>query len=61
MPICMVSVELVITSVHDYKVVTVTVTKVYGKMNFNNYSCTNNSHITISDNWLSTSAVTHNV
>ena len=26
-----------------------------------NYSCTNNSHITISDNWLRTSAVIHNV
>ena len=26
-----------------------------------NYSCTNNFHITISDNWLRTSAVIHNV
>ena len=26
-----------------------------------NYSCTNNFHITISDNWLRTSVVIHNV
>ena len=43
-------------------VVTVTVTKIYEKMNLNrwaprNYSCTNNSRITVSDNWLRTSAV----
>ena len=33
MPVCMVLVELAITCVHDYMVVTVTVTK--KKMNFN--------------------------
>ena len=59
MPVCMVLVELSITCVHDYMVVTVTVTQIYGKMNSRNYSCTNNSHITISDNWLRTSAVIH--
>ena len=31
MPVCMVLVELAITCVHDYMVVTVTVTKIYGK------------------------------
>ena len=67
MPVCVVLVELAITCLYDYMVVTVTVTKIYGKkMNFNgwgprNYSCTNNSHITISDNWLRTSAIIHNV
>ena len=66
MPVCMVLVELAITCMHDYMVVTVTVTKIYGKMNFDRwvpryYSCTNNSHITISDNWLRTSAVINNV
>ena len=35
MPVCMVLVELAITCIHDYMVVTVTVTKIYGKMNFN--------------------------
>ena len=59
-------VEFLITCIHEYMVVTVTVTKIYGKMNFNrwaprNNSCTNNSRITISDNWLRTSAVIHNV
>ena len=35
MPVCMVLVELAITCVHDYMVVTVIVTtKIYGKMNF---------------------------
>ena len=34
MPVCMVLVELAITCLHDYMVVTVTVTKIYGKMNF---------------------------
>ena len=34
MPVCMVLVELAITFVHDYMVVTVTVTKIYGKINF---------------------------
>ena len=61
MPVCMVLVEFVIACVHDYMVVTVTVTKIYGKMNFDfrNYSYTSNSHTTISDNWLRTSAVIH--
>ena len=59
MPVCMVLVEL---AIHDYMVVIVKVTKIYGKMNFNrwaprNYSCTNNSHIKISENWLRMSAV----
>ena len=37
MPVCMVLAELAITCIHDYMVVTVTVTstKIYGKMNFN--------------------------
>ena len=35
MPIYMVLVELPITCIHDYIVVTVTVTKSYGKMKFN--------------------------
>ena len=66
MPVCMVLVEFTITCLHDNMVVTVTVTKIYGKMIFllvgpRNYSCTNNCHITISDNWLRTSAVIHNV
>ena len=38
MPVCMVLVELTITCVHDYMVVTVTVTKIYGKMNFNRWA-----------------------
>ena len=40
MPVCMVLVELAITCVHDYMVVavTVTVTKIYGKMNFNRWA-----------------------
>ena len=64
MPVCMVLVELAITCVHDYMVVTVKATKIYRKMNFNwvgprNYNCTNNSQITISNNWLRTSAVIH--
>ena len=35
MPECTVLVELAITCLHDYMVVTVTVTKIYGKKNFN--------------------------
>ena len=31
MPVSMVLVELAITCIHDYMVVTVTVTKIYGK------------------------------
>ena len=31
-------VELAITRVHDYMVVTVKVTKIYGKMNFNRWA-----------------------
>ena len=40
MPVCMVLVELAITYIHDYMVVTVTVTvtKIYGKMNFNRWA-----------------------
>ena len=38
MPVCMVLVELVITCIHNYMVVTVTVTKIYGKMNFNRWA-----------------------
>ena len=38
MPVCMVLVELAITCVHDYMVVTVTFTKIYGKMNFNRWA-----------------------
>ena len=37
MPVCMVLVELAITCVHDNMVVTVKVTKIYGKMNFNRW------------------------
>ena len=33
MPVCMVLVELAITCIHDYMIVTVTVTKMYGKIN----------------------------
>ena len=35
MPVCMVLVELAITRVYDYMVLTVKVTKIYGKNNFN--------------------------
>ena len=38
MPVCMVLVELAITCVHDYMVVTVTVTKICGKNNFNRWA-----------------------
>ena len=38
MPVCMVLVELAITYIHDYIVVTVTVSKIYGKMNFNRWT-----------------------
>ena len=38
MPVCMDLVELAITCVHDYMVVTVTVTKIYGKMSFNRWT-----------------------
>ena len=39
MPVCMVLVELAITCVHDYMVVTVKVTKIYEKkMNFNRWA-----------------------
>ena len=40
MPVCMVLVELAFTCVHDYVVVTVTVTKIYGKMSFNRWALT---------------------
>ena len=36
--VCMVLVELAITCVHDFMVVTVTVTKINGKMNFNRWT-----------------------
>ena len=64
MPVCMVLVELEITCIHDYMVVTVTVTKIYRKMNFNRWALEITavpSTLTISDNWLRTSAVIHNV
>ena len=35
MPVCMVLVKFAITCVHDNMVVTATVTKINGKMNFN--------------------------
>ena len=38
MPVCMVLVELAITCTNNYIVVTVTVTKIYGKMNFNTWA-----------------------
>ena len=38
MPVCMVLVELAITCVHDYMVVTVTVPKIYGKNSFNRWA-----------------------
>ena len=38
MPVCMVLVELAITCIHDYMVLTVTVTKIFGKMNFNRWA-----------------------
>ena len=38
MPDCTDLVELAITCIHDYMVVTVTVTKIYGKMNFNRWA-----------------------
>ena len=40
MPVCVVLVELAITCIHYYMVVTVTVTKIYGKMNFNRWAFT---------------------
>ena len=38
MPVCMVLMEFAITCVHDYMVVTVKVTKIYEKMNFNRWT-----------------------
>ena len=38
MPVCMVLVELAITCIHDYMVVLLTVTKIYGQMNFNRWA-----------------------
>ena len=38
MPVCIVLVELSIICVHDYMVVTVKVTKIYRKMNFNRWA-----------------------
>ena len=38
MPVCMVLAELAITCIHDYMVVNVTVTKIYGNINFNRWA-----------------------
>ena len=38
MPVCMALKELAITCVNDYMVVTVTVTKIYGKMDFDRWA-----------------------
>ena len=38
MQVCMVLVELAFTCIHDYMVVTETVTKIYEKMNFNRWA-----------------------
>ena len=38
MSVCMVLAELAITCVHDYMVVTVTVTNIHGKMKFNRWA-----------------------
>ena len=38
MPVCLVLVELAITCIHDYMVVTVIVTKINGKMNYNRWA-----------------------
>ena len=56
--------ELEITCVHDFMVVTVTVTKIYGKMNFTRWTIAITAipttlTLTISDNWVRTSAVIH--
>ena len=40
MPICMILVELAITRVHDYMVVTIKVNKICGKMNLNKWTLT---------------------
>ena len=66
MTVCMVLVELAITCVHDYMVVTVKVTKLYGKMIFNRWTLAITAvpttlTLTISDNWLRMSAVIHNI
>ena len=62
MPVCMVLVELAITCVHDYLVVTVKISKIYGKMNFNRWTLAITAVSTtltliICTNWLRTSAV----
>ena len=66
MSVCMVLVELAITCVHDYMIVTVTVTKIYGKMSLIRWALAITAVPTtltsrFSDNWLRTSAVIHNV
>ena len=38
MPVCLVLVELAITCIHDYMVVTVIVTKINGKMNYKRWA-----------------------
>ena len=64
MAVCLVLVELAITCVHDYIVVTVKNTKIYGKMNFDRWTLAITAvpatlTLTISDNWLRKSAVIH--
>ena len=58
MPVCMFLVELAITCVHDYMVVTVKVTMIYGKMNFYRWALAITAVPTtlLHDNWLRTSA-----
>ena len=62
MTVCMVLVDLAITCVHDYMAVTVKNSKIYGKMNFNRWTLAITAvpttlTLTMSDNWLRTSAV----
>ena len=63
MPVCMVLVELEITCVHDYMVVTVTVTNIFGKMNFNRWAlaitAVPTTLISRYSDWLRMSAVIH--
>ena len=47
MPVCKVLVELAITCVHDYMVVTVTVTKIYGKISFSRWALAITAVLTI--------------
>ena len=64
MPVCIVLVELAITCIHDYMVVTVTVTKIYGKINFNRWALAMTAvptTLTSRFRTTGTSAVIHNV